>query len=34
MLVTRRRKVAWISVQGKREPHGDVMKLDSIFRIY
>ena len=34
MLVARRGKVAWISVQGKREPNGDAMKLDSIFRIY
>jgi CubicO group peptidase (beta-lactamase class C family) len=34
MLVARRGKVAWISVQGKREPNGDAMKLDSIFRVY
>jgi CubicO group peptidase (beta-lactamase class C family) len=34
MLVARRGKVAWISVQGKREPNGDAMKYDSIFRIY
>jgi CubicO group peptidase (beta-lactamase class C family) len=34
MLVARRGKVAWISVQGKREPNGDAMKLGSIFRIY
>jgi CubicO group peptidase (beta-lactamase class C family) len=34
MLVARRGKVAWVSVQGKREPNGDAMKLDSIFRIY
>ncbi len=34
MLVARRGKVAWISVQGKREPNGDAMKLDAIFRIY
>jgi CubicO group peptidase (beta-lactamase class C family) len=35
MLVARRGKVAWVSVQGKREPgSADPMKLDSIFRIY
>jgi len=35
MLVARRGKVAWVSVQGKREPGSvDPMKLDSIFRIY
>ena len=34
MLVARRGKVAWVSVQGKREPDGDAMKYDSIFRIY
>jgi CubicO group peptidase (beta-lactamase class C family) len=35
MLVARRGKVAWVSVQGKREPSSpDPMKLDSIFRIY
>src|SRR5262249_37944113 len=34
MLVARRGKVVWVSVQGKREPNGDAMKLDSIFRIY
>jgi CubicO group peptidase (beta-lactamase class C family) len=34
MLVARRGKVAWVSVQGKREPGGDAMKYDSIFRIY
>jgi CubicO group peptidase (beta-lactamase class C family) len=34
MLVARRGKVAWVSVQGKREAGGDAMKLDSIFRIY
>jgi len=35
MLVARRGKVAWVSVQGKRAPDSpDPMKLDSIFRIY
>src|SRR5436190_11650680 len=35
MLVARRGKVAWLSVQGKRDPAGgDAMKADSIFRIY
>jgi CubicO group peptidase (beta-lactamase class C family) len=34
MLVARRGKVAWLSVQGKREAGGDAMKYDSIFRIY
>jgi len=35
MLVARHGKVAWVSVQGKREPgSADPMKLDSIFRIY
>ncbi len=35
MLVARRGKVAWVSVQGKRDPaQSDPMKLDSIFRIY
>ncbi len=35
MLVGRRGKVAWVSVQGKREPGSpDLMKYDSIFRIY
>ncbi len=35
MLVARRGKVAWVSVQGKRDPaQPDPMKLDSIFRIY
>src|SRR5207344_383099 len=35
MLVARRGKIAWVSVQGKREPgSADPMKLDSIFRIY
>ncbi|HEY4167712.1 MAG TPA: serine hydrolase domain-containing protein, partial [Reyranella sp.] len=34
MLVARHGKVAWVSVQGKREPNGDAMKYDSIFRIY
>jgi CubicO group peptidase (beta-lactamase class C family) len=35
MLVARRGKVAWVSVQGKREPTSpDPMKMDSIFRIY
>ncbi len=34
MLVARHGKVAWVSVQGKREPGGDAMKFDSIFRIY
>jgi CubicO group peptidase (beta-lactamase class C family) len=34
MLVARRGKVAWISVQGKREPNGDAMTRESIFRIY
>ena len=34
MLVARRGRVAWVSVQGKREPNGDAMKYDSIFRIY
>jgi CubicO group peptidase (beta-lactamase class C family) len=35
MLVARRGKVAWLSVQGKRDPAaGDAMKTDSIFRIY
>jgi CubicO group peptidase (beta-lactamase class C family) len=35
MLVARRGKVAWVSVQGKREPaSADPMKMDSIFRIY
>ena len=35
MLVARHGKVAWVSVQGKREPgSSDPMKLDSIFRIY
>ena len=35
MLVARRGKVAWLSVQGKRDPAaGDPMKADSIFRIY
>jgi CubicO group peptidase (beta-lactamase class C family) len=34
MLVARRGKVAWVSVQGKREAGGDAMKFDSIFRIY
>ena len=35
MLVARRGKVAWLSVQGKRDPAaGDPMKADSIFRLY
>ena len=35
MLVARRGKVAWLSVQGKRDPAApDPMKADSIFRIY
>ncbi len=35
MLVARRGKVAWLSVQGKRDPAtADAMKQDSIFRIY
>ncbi len=34
MLVARHGKVAWVSVQGKREAGGDAMKYDSIFRIY
>jgi CubicO group peptidase (beta-lactamase class C family) len=34
MLVARHGKVAWVSVQGKREPNGDAMKLDSLFRLY
>jgi CubicO group peptidase (beta-lactamase class C family) len=35
MLVARRGKIAWVSVQGKRDPaQADPMKLDSIFRIY
>jgi len=35
MLVARRGKVAWVSVQGKRTPDADdPMKFDSIFRIY
>jgi CubicO group peptidase (beta-lactamase class C family) len=35
MLVARRGKVAWVSVQGKRAPDSDdPMKFDSIFRIY
>jgi CubicO group peptidase (beta-lactamase class C family) len=35
MLVARRGKVAWVSVQGKRDPAvADPMKLDTIFRIY
>jgi CubicO group peptidase (beta-lactamase class C family) len=35
MLVARRGKVAWMSVQGKRAPDADdAMKFDSIFRIY
>ena len=35
MLVARRGKVAWLSVQGKRDPAaGDAMKADSIFRLY
>jgi CubicO group peptidase (beta-lactamase class C family) len=35
MLVARRGKVAWVSVQGKRDPaQPDPMKVDSIFRIY
>jgi CubicO group peptidase (beta-lactamase class C family) len=35
MLVARRGRIAWVSVQGKRDPaQPDPMKLDSIFRIY
>ena len=35
MLVARRGKIAWVSVQGKRAPDSDdPMKFDSIFRIY
>jgi len=35
MLVARRGKVAWVSVQGKLDATSpDAMKLDSIFRIY
>jgi CubicO group peptidase (beta-lactamase class C family) len=35
MLVARRDKIAWVSVQGKRDPaQPDPMKIDSIFRIY
>ena len=35
MLVARRGKVAWVSVQGKRAADADdAMKFDSIFRIY
>ena len=35
MLVARRGKVAWVSVQGKRAPDSDdAIKFDSIFRIY
>jgi len=35
MLVARRGKIAWLNVQGKRDPaQPDPMKLDSIFRIY
>jgi CubicO group peptidase (beta-lactamase class C family) len=35
MLVARRGKIAWVSVQGKQAPDSnDPMKFDSIFRIY
>jgi CubicO group peptidase (beta-lactamase class C family) len=35
MLVARRGKLAWVSVQGRRAPDSDdPMKFDSIFRIY
>ena len=35
MLVARRGKIAWLNVQGKRDPaQPDPMKVDSIFRIY
>jgi CubicO group peptidase (beta-lactamase class C family) len=35
MLVARRGKIAWVSVQGRRAPDADdPMKFDSIFRIY
>ncbi|HYD06447.1 MAG TPA: serine hydrolase domain-containing protein [Reyranella sp.] len=35
MLVARRGKIAWLNVQGKRDPaQPDPMKADSIFRIY
>ncbi|MFO1086783.1 MAG: serine hydrolase domain-containing protein [Reyranellaceae bacterium] len=35
MLVARRGKIAWVSIQGKRDPAvGDPMKADAIFRIY
>ena len=35
MLVARRGKIAWVSVQGKRAPDADdPMKFNSIFRIY
>ena len=35
MLVVRRGKVAWVSVQGKRAPDADdPMKIDTIFRLY
>ena len=35
MLVARRGKIAWVSVQGKRAPDSDdPMKFDSIFRLY
>jgi CubicO group peptidase (beta-lactamase class C family) len=35
MLVARRGKIAWVSVQGRRAPDSDdPMKFDSIFRIY
>jgi CubicO group peptidase (beta-lactamase class C family) len=35
MLVARRGKIAWVSVQGRRVPDADdPMKFDSIFRIY
>jgi CubicO group peptidase (beta-lactamase class C family) len=35
MLVARRGKVAWVSVQGKRAPDADdAMKFDTIFRLY
>jgi CubicO group peptidase (beta-lactamase class C family) len=35
MLVVRRGKVAWVSVQGKRAPDADdPMKIDAIFRLY
>src|SRR6476660_7010962 len=35
MLIARRGKIAWVSVQGKRDPaQSDPMTRESIFRIY